>query len=160
MWGALAVLCAMRVGELLVRTLLLGDAPASSSAAAAAAASPVFVTLRPLVDGPKFLPVHVQVATTCDTDGTFMIYDFLPSDPSSPNTAKTLLRGGATPGNIRRRKKQALRTDAWKLLGQTTRSSDEIDAFVSAQPSELSLLSNSCWTFAAALVDFCEVSRE
>ena len=46
-----------------------------------------------------------------------------------------------------------------RLLGFTERTAAEMTMFAESQSSALSLLDNSCWAFAAALVDFCEVSR-
>ena len=78
--------------QLLVSSLVTNPtAPASIDATRAA--RPIFVALRPLVNGPAFLPLHVQLATTADSDhgnapppDEYVAYDFLPADPTAAAT--------------------------------------------------------------------------
>ena len=115
---------------------------------------PVYATLRPLVGGPTWLPLHVQLAC----NGT--IYDFLPESPTDALTTQTLLTGGACDGVIRiRRKSLDGERAAWRLLGYTTRESKELRSFAERQDSSLSLLSNNCFTFASMLAQYALVDE-
>ena len=150
--------------QLLVSSLVTNPtAPASIDATRAA--RPVFVALRPLVNGPAFLPLHVQLATTADSDhgnapppDEYVAYDFLPADPTAAATLTSLLSGRAVAGRIRVRAVPGALGSHWRLLGFTERTAAEMTMFAESQPSALSLLDNSCWAFAAGLVDFCEIS--
>ena len=117
------------------RTLVL---PLSAPTAAADGGAPVYAALRPLVGGPKFLPLHVQLAH----EG--VLYDFLPANPSALETTSTLLLGGSVDGRIRCRPVRSIgRGDPWKLIGYTMRESSELEAFALGQESRLSLTANS-----------------
>ena len=117
------------------RTLVL---PLSAPTAAVDGGAPVYAALRPLVGGPKFLPLHVQLAH----EG--VLYDFLPANPSALETTSTLLLGGSVDGRIRCRPVRSIgRGDPWKLIGYTMRESSELEAFALGQESRLSLTANS-----------------
>ena len=90
----------MHVGSLW-RALLL-PAGSSSRASSDGQSSPVYVALRPLVGGPKFLLLHVQIAH----DG--VLFDFLPAAPTEAATTANLLLGRAVDGRIRCRPTRTL----------------------------------------------------
>lgn len=108
---------------------------------------PVHLRTQPLVGGPSFLKLHVQVAVG-ET-----VYDFLPKDPTAMSTTVALFTGNSVAGTVRSR---ALSTPAspprWRLLGATKMQQPAVDQFVEQQTTELNLLSNSCWSFASRLV--------
>ena len=106
-----------------------------ASAPTSAGGEPVYAALRPLVGGPAFLPLHVQIAH----EG--VVYDFLPAEPTAAATTSTLLVGGAVEGRIRCRPTRAPRT--WRLLGHTTRESADLRAFAERQDRALSLSANN-----------------
>lgn len=109
----------------------------------------VYAALRPLVGGPKLLPLHVQIAN----EGT--LFDFLPANPTAADTTASLLSGAAVDGKIRCRPVRSLGRDpTWRLIGHTSRASSELLAFAEQQPRSLSLVSNNCWTFASNLASF------
>ena len=131
---------------LLLRSLLMPPAPHLSPESRA-----IHVSFRPLIGGPAFLPIHVEMLH----DGR--VYDFLPQTPQDPTTAITLLSGGEVDGIVRCRPVRRMRG---RLIGHTKRSPEELQQFVAQHPLRLSLVSNSCWTFVAALADFAMVSPD
>ena len=129
----------------LLRALLLPSPPQPT---APSTASPVYATLRPLVGGPAFLPLHIQLAHAD------LVYDFLPRSPTALATTVTLLRGGSVDGDVRIRPLRTLDGKPWRVLGYTTRESGQLLEFAEACDSRLSLPSNNCWTFAAKLARY------
>ena len=123
------------------RALLLPAAPEAANAG-----TPVYAALRPLVGGPTFLPLHVQIRH----EG--VLFDFLPAEPTAAETTRTLLLAGAVEGNIRIRPTRA--RGPWRLIGHTTRDQSELREFAQQQDSLLSLPANNCWTFAANVARF------
>jgi hypothetical protein len=119
---------------LLWRALLL---PAAAQPTPSAG-TPVYASLRPLVGGPAFLPLHVQI----EHEG--LTYDFLPVDATSMETTRALLSGGAVAGRIRCRNKESVPSRR-RLVGFTTRDSEQLRTFAVAQDESLSLtLNNWC----------------
>ena len=127
----------MFVGFALWRALLLPTA--TSPPANLEAATPVYATLRPLVGGPKFLPIHVQIAAHDEA------YDFLPAEPTALSTTTTLLSGGAVDGLIRCRPVRTLgdRRVPWRIIGYTNRASEQLRTFAQGCESQLSLPTNN-----------------
>ena len=113
--------------------------------------TPIYGRLQPLVGGPAFLPLHVQIAY----NGTR--YDFLPLDPTAPTTTSALLRGGSVEGEIRIASvpEESL-SSRWQLIGYSGRPAADLRDFAEAQPTALSLRSNNCFTFGRALTEFLE----
>lgn len=111
---------------------------------------PVYANLQPLVGGPRFLCVHVCVLH----NNTLL--DFLPSRPSDFSVALHLLSGATVDGMVRCRPAQAER-ETWRLLGYSTRTSEEVIRFAREQPTLLSLRTNNCWTFARKIIDFAQI---
>ena len=124
-----------------------------SSPPPATSNTPVYAGLRPLVGGPSFLPLHIEVAVG-DT-----VYDFLPAEPTAMATTAALVTGQSVDGRIRLRSLKAppaIPSPRWQLIAHTMKTSDELQSFAQEQPAALSLLSNNCFTFAARLVSFAE----
>ena len=113
-------------------------------------ATPIYLRATRLVGGPAFLPLHVQIAVGETA------FDFLPAKPTAAATTARLLTGGSVDGLIRVQGARSTRSPRgrWHRVGQTTRTLPEIRRFAEQQPTELSLLHNSCWTFAAAMWTF------
>ena len=63
-------------------------------------------------------------------------------------------RGGAVDGDIRIRPLRTLEGKSWRILGYTSRSSEQLREFAEACDPRLSLASNNCWTFAAKLARY------
>ena len=100
--------------------------------------TPVYAALRPLVGGPAFLPIHVQIAH----ENT--LYDFLPANPTAAATTASLLSGQSVEGNIRCRPVRSLGRDSrWRRIGYTARTSNDLLAFAEQQERSLSLTSNN-----------------
>lgn len=127
--------------KLLFRALLMQPISQPSSDSV-----PLYFGLRPLVGGPSLLPLHVEVAAHDS------IYDFLPQNPTAAATTAALLSGQGVAGSLRVRPlRSPCEAPRWLLVGHTQRSADELRSFVQAQPEELHLLDNSCWTLANSL---------
>lgn len=107
------------------------------------ASSSVRLKLSPLIGGPRFLPIHVQVIVEDH------VWDFVPQNPVDPQTTLSLLRFQSVPGTIR-------------CLGRKQRSSylvEIAESFVYgyANRTSLHLVTNNCWTFALQL--FLELKK-
>jgi len=110
---------------------------------------PLFIGLRPLVGGPSFLPLHVEVAAHD------LVFDFLPENPTAGSTTAALALGQGVAGSIRVRPlRSECKPPRWRLIGYTSRPAEELSAHANSQPSELRLLDNNCWTFAASLTRY------
>lgn len=115
----------------------------------AAESSRLIACFEPLVGGPSFLPLHVVI----EHEASGSCFDFLPKDPLALETTLALVTGAAVPGKVRHR--TARRSRRGVVLGATTKSVDAILNMARQQPSELRLLRNDCWSFAARVRDFC-----
>ena len=62
--------------------------------------------------------------------------------------------GGAVDGDIRIRPLRTLDGKSWRVLGYTSRSSEQLREFAEACDPRRSLPSNNCWTFAAKLARY------
>ncbi|KAL1510143.1 hypothetical protein AB1Y20_006475 [Prymnesium parvum] len=118
---------------------------------AGAAYVPVYARTQPLIGGPSFLRLHVLVRHGLTT------FEFIPARPRDPRAAAALLLGQAVDGRVRCAHVRLAERGSWRLLGYSRRQSAEVEAFARRQPSRLSLLSNNCWTFARAVVEFAEL---
>ena len=124
----------------------------SSVPSSVPSSTPVYAALRPLLGGPSFLPLHVQIAH----EGT--LYDFLPSNPLAPVTTASLLTGQAVEGSIRCRPVRSVGRDpTWRRIGYTARTSNDLLAFAEQQERSLSLTDNNwCAHFRLfETVSFC-----
>ena len=123
--------------------------PAAVATSPAAESSRLIACFEPLVGGPSFLPLHVVI----EHEASGSCFDFLPEDPLALETTLALVTGAAVPGKVRHR--TARRSRRGVVLGATTKSVDAILNMARQQPSELRLLRNDCWSFAARVRDFC-----
>ena len=73
------------------------------SSCAGLASSPLNIYLRfsPLIGGPRFLPAHVEVMLANESTGSLHRYDFVPANPTDPQTLATLLTLRSVPGVLR-----------------------------------------------------------
>merc|ERR1740124_474809 len=112
--------------------------------------SPILAAVSPLIGAPAFLRLHIKVKH----DST--VYDFVPLKPRSAATLRALLSGGAVDGEIRiLPAREPPNDDEWRVVGHTTLSAEAFEALVlerAVQPQRLSLLGNTCWSFAASVV--------
>jgi hypothetical protein len=126
--------------------------PAVTTHGDAACMAPIYAELQPLVGGPAWLPLHV--ALLCGDGEDAVQYDFLPQSPSASTTAATLLTGGGVAGVVRCRPRPSRARAVPQrsvLLGHTKKSQDALAEYAEAQPRQLRLLRNDCWTFAACV---------
>lgn len=63
----------------------------------------VWLRFSPLVGGPPFLPLHVEVILKQSSQETLHRFDFLPMNPLDPSTIKNLITLRSVPGNVRYR---------------------------------------------------------
>ena len=95
------------------------------------------------------MPLHVEVAAHD------LVFDFLPENPTAGSTTATLALGQGVAGSIRVRPlRSECKPPRWRLIGYTSRPAEELSAHANSQPSELRLLDNNCWTFAASLARY------
>ena len=116
---------------------------------------PVFAATQPLIGGPPFLELHV-----CIKHGDTLL-DFVPRSPTEASTALRLLSGSGVDGLIRCRPAGADdASEAWRLLGYSRRSSEDMVVFARKRSRELALRTNNCWTFASSVVGYAEAGVE
>mmetsp|Transcript_8790 Transcript_8790/g.12454 ORF Transcript_8790/g.12454 Transcript_8790/m.12454 type:complete len:160 (+) Transcript_8790:170-649(+) len=115
----------------------------------------VQLKISPLMGGPSWLPVHVKVVVEDEH-----VYDFLPKNPTSPQTLQKLLSFQQVPGQIRYNgavSSTTLSTAADNIerdgkLKSPETLSDMASKFCTSYPSNLHLVTNNCWTFALSLI--------
>mmetsp|Transcript_12629 Transcript_12629/g.41370 ORF Transcript_12629/g.41370 Transcript_12629/m.41370 type:complete len:164 (-) Transcript_12629:62-553(-) len=118
--------------------------------------SAVAVRTSPLIGMPSWSPLRLHVAISCG----HTVFDFIPDKATAPSTLVQLLTGSSVRATIRQRPRGASGRAEWIFLGSTSRTEDELRAWVDSYPGDqLSLVSNNCWTFAAALASFALASR-
>ena len=141
---------ALSITRAFVHALLqLPPAPRASPTSPVAESSRLIACFEPFVGGPSFLPLHVVI----EHEASGSCFDFLPKDPLALETTLALVTGAAVPGLVRHRTARRSRRGA--VLGATTKSIDAIQNMTRQHPSELRLLRNDCWSFAARVRDFC-----
>lgn len=111
---------------------------------------PVLVATSPLIGAPPLLRLHVKVRYG-DT-----VLDFVPQAPTAPATLRTLLSGRAVDGVIRTMPARGNDSESWQTVGHAALAEQELQEYACGLPSELSLLSNNCWTFAGSVVGYAE----
>ena len=96
--------------------------------------------LKPLIGGPSWLKVHVQVNLVVDDDDTSInnnqirhTFDFVPLDATNPQTLVRLITLQSVPGQIRTF--QSTHPPSLRFCQQYNNK-------------EMHLISNNCWTFA------------
>ena len=128
----------------------------------------LFTRSSRLVGGPPWLRLHQSVIVRSVGEGASprpVCFDFLPVDPTAPQTAGALLLGRAVPGVVRRVElapTSLLDGDA-VLRGTTRRSMAELERWASDFPPELALFGagrNHCRDFVARFLEFASGTRE
>jgi hypothetical protein len=113
--------------------------------------SPIQLECCPLIGGPKFAPLHVQVVVL-DQENAKHRFDFIPQDATKPETLTRILSLQAVPGN--------LRYLAPNVGGVSPTSSKWVqrarDFTTQYENTNLQLMTNNCWTFAWKLVQYLE----
>ena len=117
-----------------------------------AAQKGVALKLSPLVGGPSWLPVHVKVVVHNEH-----VWDFLPLEPTAPETLKKLFSFEPVPARVRYSGKP-VKSDEFSRQREdlTVMAAEE---FADSYPEELHLIRNNCWTFALALAWHLQMSR-
>ena len=86
--------------------------------------------------------------------GSYILFDFLPSDPTAISTAFSLLTGGSVEGIVRE-KIISFTPRSFQAKGPCLQDLGSIRAFAQSYDCRLNLLNNQCYTFAEALMEFC-----
>lgn len=101
--------------------------------------------MEPLIGGPSWLPLHVQVVL----DGTDK-WDFVPQNATNPTTLKSLIMLKSVPGEIRYFPARNDQND--NNNNDAIRMTRQAQAFVDSYTNrDLQLIQNNCWTFALLL---------
>ena len=90
---------------------------------------------KPLIGGPKFVPIHVYITLQQDAEVSYL--DFLPIDPTNPSTLQRLILGQDGPGEIRDRRTPGYNDDQ-RL----------IEYMISGFNKDINLYTNNCYHFA------------
>lgn len=93
---------------------------------------------KPLIGGPPWLKVHVQVCVTNE-----LTCDFIPLDATKDSTLAKLITLQSVPGEIR---------TIWRVREETIVARRAIDYCEKYESTDLHLLYNNCWTFALGLL--------
>ena len=93
---------------------------------------------QPLIGGPPWLKVHVQVCVTNE-----LTCDFIPLDATEDTTVAKLITLQSVPGEIR---------TMWRAREETIVARRAIDYCEKYESTDLHLLYNNCWTFALGLL--------
>ncbi|CAM9159660.1 unnamed protein product, partial [Hapterophycus canaliculatus] len=138
-----------------------------------AAASPktklkMFKARYPLEGGPPQVKLHVAIIVEDagnvgkkrgrinrqkgDPGRRFVLFDFLPEEPTALPTAMRLLTGQDVPGSLRERELRFLPPGS-VCVGESDATLDEMRGFVTEYPDRLSLVSNNCFSFVNAFVE-------
>ena len=106
----------------------------------------------PLIGGPSFLPLHVQVLLEDEiSESVPHLVDFIPSDASDPKTLASLLSLRFVPGTYRFRPfpvRKPFFSPSLEYKFSAPLTHDDIDNFISTCPPNLHLTENNCWSFA------------
>ena len=121
---------------------------------------PVQLEFCPLMGGPSWLPLHVQVtiraATAAETREQYHHhhhkYDFVPRDATQPTTLLQLFLLQTVPGNVRYFAPTTTATTTTTTLQQPSMLVQCANEFRNQADPDLHLLYNNCWTFAWKLL--------
>jgi len=134
----------------------------------------VFLRLSPLIGGPKFLPLHVEIMLSDNNGvrsaGTLHRFDFVPAKPTDPTTLGKLLTLQSVPGVARYRKildsnmSKVPTSDALAFRLTSIDTVPDTSVIIAAAEGftqqyqkdrgDLSLVRNSCFTYAYELLQF------
>ena len=91
----------------------------------------VFLRFSPLIGGPKFLPLHVEVILNRNSDNTLYRFDFIPLKATDPSTLARLVTLQSVPGLLRSRTFDGYGSDT----AEEAAAADGVDSFVDSSPS-------------------------
>ena len=103
----------------------------------------VSLQTAPLIGGPSWLPVHVKVVVQGDH-----IFDFVPLNPTSQDTLKSLVSLRPVPAEARIRRQSQPASSP----GQRSTICQRGVQFCEDYNKDLHLIRNNCWGFAYELV--------
>jgi hypothetical protein len=107
---------------------------------------PVKLQCCPLMGGPPWLPLHVQVLIQGEGQEKHK-YDFVPREATSPETLLQLLMLQAVPGELR-----YFGPSGDSTSSEVSKLVQRAEDFKSRADPELHLIKNNCWTFAWKLL--------
>jgi hypothetical protein len=113
-----------------------------------AVADGIRLRVAPLIGGPSWLPVHVQVVIE-----DICIVDFVPLNPTSKENLEKLLTLRSVPAEARFVTVSTAVT-AGTSDGVRRRKIQRARQFCQHYSTDLHLISNNCWTFAYKLISF------
>ena len=91
----------------------------------------LFLRFSPLIGGPRFAPVHVEVMLADESTGTLHRFDFVPADATDPTTLAMLLTLRSVPGILRYRVVEGSSSSALPVVA------DDNDEDAISSPGEL-----------------------
>lgn len=109
---------------------------------------PVKLECCPMIGGPPWLPLHVQVIIQGEGQAKHK-YDFVPQEATRSETLLQLLTFQAVPGELRYFGPSGGTTSSASELSMLVRRAED---FRSHADPELHLIKNNCWTFAWKLL--------
>lgn len=113
----------------------------------------LFLRRTPLIGGPEWLPLHVQVCF--QTKDALYTWDFVPLRATEFTTLQRLVTWQDVPATVRSRK--TTREGYEELINGSARDNVALEtavSFCNQYPGDrLHLANNNCWTFALQLHD-------
>lgn len=91
----------------------------------------LYLRFSPLIGGPHFAPVHVEVMLADESTGTLHRFDFVPADATDPTTLAMLLSLRSVPGILRYRVVKGSSSSALPVVA------DDNDEDAISSPGEL-----------------------
>ena len=91
----------------------------------------LYLRFSPLIGGPRFAPVHVEVMLADESTGTLHRFDFVPADATDPTTLAMLLTLRSVPGILRYRVVEGSSSSALPVVA------DDNDEDAISSPGEL-----------------------
>ena len=111
--------------------------------------SNIFIRFSPLIGGPRFLPIHVEVILSSES-GSHKC-DFIPLEARNPQTMKQLLTLRAVSGQVRYTNININTNKEGIWMGVSEK--EDAKEFCENYNNELHLITNNCYTFAWKLLD-------
>jgi len=98
----------------------------------------LYLRFSPLIEGPRFAPVHVEVMLANESTSTLHRFDFVPANPTDPKTLRMLLTLRSVPGILRCRVVEGSSSSALPVVA------DDDDGDAISSPGELrTILANT-----------------
>lgn len=128
--------------------------------------SKMFKARYPLEGGPPQVKLHVAIIVQ-DTESIgndneqkrWVLFDFLPAEPTAFTTTLKLLTAQDVQGNLRERELRFLPPGS-VCVGQSDATLEDMRGFVARYPDRLSLVSNNCVSFVDAFVERHRLEQE